>query len=147
MMNEQDQARLLRGANFLEHHGVKGMKWGVRKSTSSGGSAAKSVRSRVATASKSATTRAAGRAAAIAIVSVAGGLAVSSLGGPVAGAAAGAALRGALGVSTKSSDSSFDGGPGIKIRGESNGRYDITDSHGRDMTVDHNILQQLLDQS
>lgn len=152
----EDLAR--RGLDAIEHTGVKGMKWGVRKAETSGsgsssGGAAKtqSTTRKVAGSAGKAVGKAAGRAAAIAVVSSTGGIAVAAISGnPIAGAAAAAAIRGALGVRTHttSSDSSFSGGKTIKVLGtKTDGKYDIVDPNGRHMSVDESILRDMIDQT
>jgi len=139
----------------LTHSGVKGMHWGVRKDETSGGSRSRSTaRPKKKALPKTPEAKAAhdlrmkiGKDVAMATVASIGALGVATLAGPVAGAAAGAAIRSVIQVgATKTSDSSFNGG-GVKILGRHGNNYDILDSSGRRITVDSNIMKDILDRT
>lgn len=73
--------------DFLTHSGVKGMRWGVRKSADA------PVRSSAEIAAAHARRMKLGKEVTLAVVAAAGSITVASLAGPLAGAAASAAIR------------------------------------------------------
>lgn len=118
-------------SDILEHYGVRGMRWGVRKApgTSAAPSATRgksgkpktapkgqgfgNAKAAVVNTAKAMPYKKIGKNVALAVVATAGAIGAASLGGPMAGAAAGALIRGvtgAIGTTTTSYDSSHNTG-------------------------------------
>lgn len=142
----------------LAHHGVKGMKWGVRKEEPAGrgGGGARAMPHKTPAKPKAASADqvhaqrvAMGKLVIKATLGATAAVGATALAGPIAGAAVGTAVRAALNAAdfkttTTTRDSSFDG-PGIQIHKRlPNGMFDITDSHGRNIKVDESILNDML---
>jgi hypothetical protein len=92
-------------ADLVEHAGVKGMKWGVRKERSSGGSRRSSSASKPAAKLTPEQRKALGKKIVGAVVATAGGIGVAALAGPIAGAAVSAAVKGVIDVSSTTTTS------------------------------------------